>query len=569
MGLSRTESFKRDPDKAFILQYAPIFSDLTLPEKNLIFQKSKVVEYKKGDIIYRQHDSPDAFYCLVSGRVKISSEARILEYLNCAKYFGIISLLTGEPHSVDAEAVNDSKVLRIAKEDFQIILNKIPKLAIDLSRTLSRRLKKKDVLEKRIFESNIISIFSVIPGIGCTTYALNLGLSLKRETHKNVILIDVSKGESPICRALEIKGEDKVIEPSAWRTIDEIIKSDIYTHNLNAFLTYLTSSYHYIIVDLPKAMDALVFQTLDQSDLIHIITDYDTPNLEITKSLLSDLLQKVVSGQKKIKVIVNLRQEALRLSDEQASKLLNYKVTATLPEMDKGEYSQVMKLLAREIGDVRVGLALSGGAAYGLAQIGVIKVLEEEHIPIDMLVGSSMGALLGALWASGLNSQQLQEIALDYNNNKKKVFYLLMDPCFPRLSFMKGRRIRAFLEKNLGNKTFQDTRLPFKVVTYNLTRRQELILESGRLTDAVMASIAIPGIFYPTRINGDLLVDGGIVESVPIGVLVKLGIKKSLQLIPYPVQKILPLEIIPSINTDFFIPTSWMLLLIASRPWST
>ena len=119
--------FKKDPDKYFILNYAPLFAKLTDFEKTLIMQKSKVVEYNKGDSIYRQGDLPSAFYCVISGRIRIytqpqasrsgflhqsvagtvdsaASEANreTLEYLNCGKYFGMISLLTGDNHSVNA-----------------------------------------------------------------------------------------------------------------------------------------------------------------------------------------------------------------------------------------------------------------------------------------------------------------------------------------------------------------------------------------------------------------------------------------------------------------------------------
>jgi CRP-like cAMP-binding protein len=196
--------FKKDPNKRFILNYAPLFARLNDFEKLLIMQKSKVVEYGKEDVIYSQGDPPGSFYCVISGRVRIYilrplegsdvKEKEVLEYLNCGKYFGIISVLTTDNHSVYAEAANDSRILEIAQEDFKAILHKIPKLAIDLSQTLSRRLKKKDFAEKKIFESNIISVFGAGHMVGKTLYVINLGISLKKETNRNVILINVTKG---------------------------------------------------------------------------------------------------------------------------------------------------------------------------------------------------------------------------------------------------------------------------------------------------------------------------------------------------------------------------------------
>lgn len=546
-----------DPDKTFIVNYAPIFANLDPPQKSLLIQKSKVVEYKKHDIIYKQHDLADAFYCVIMGRVRITTtlgaKTEILEYLNCGKYFGIISLLTGEPHSVNAEAANDSKILKIPKEDFQAILNKIPRLAIDLSATLSRRLRKKDIGEKKIFESNIISVFGAVRGIGRTMYATNLALSLRKETHKEVILVDISKSANEVCLKLDTPFlQDSFIkaailkEPASGINILNISHesaSSAYASNLNAILTQLTGGYRYVIVDLPTLMDEVVFEALKQSDIINIITDYNLDNLTQTNALISELFEKVNYPQEKIKVIINERKETKALTHQEVAKFLKYNVYATLPvfweadNLDKRagrvvwdepatEYAQVIRRIARELGDVRVGLALSGGSALGLAHIGVIKVLEKENVPIDMVVGSSMGALIGSLWASGLDSRQIEEIALEYNQNKKKTFRLLMDTCFPKLSFAKGRRIRHFLERHIGKKTFQDVKFPFKIVAYNISKRQEVIFESGRLSDAVMASIAIPAVFAPTKINSDLIIDGGIIEPVPVGTLVKLGIKK-------------------------------------------
>ncbi len=570
---SLSESFKEDPDKSFILNYAPIFAELNPSQQGLIIHKSKVIQYNKGDVVYRQHDSADAFYCLISGRVKIfTAEAgreQALEYLTCGKYFGIISLLTSEPHSVTAQAINDSKILRIAKEDFQALLSKIPKLAIDLSRTLSRRLRKKDLSEKKIFESNIISIFSISPQDNRTIYATNLSAGLKKETHKNIILVDVSDEakETHSVRELLLTevGADRYPQlrldtlQFPKDTVKEAIiqdlasginlltvrynpKDSIYAESLNALLTYLTGDYHYIIVNLSVAMDEMVFQVLNQSDIIHIITDCDNHNLEKTKTFILDLFAKVKYPQEKIKIIISTKEEEIRSVYEKAEGLLNYKIYATLPLLEEAgqvslgqlsrvvfqephsEYAKIIKRISREIGDVRVGLALSGGAAFGLAHIGVIKVLEKEGIPIDMVAGASMGAFVGALWAAGLNSSEIEKIVLKYNN--KKVFRSLIDLCFPKLAFAKGKKIRALLEKHINRKTFQDIKFPFKVVACNLNRRQAVIYDSGDLVDAVMASIAIPGVFAPARVNGDLIVDGGIIEPVPVGTLVRSGIKK-------------------------------------------
>ena len=576
--------FKKDPDKHFILNYAPLFARLNDFEKILIMQKSKVVEYNKGDIIYSQGGPPSSFYCVISGRVRVftmrlaeGSDARekeVLEYLNCGKYFGMISALTGENHSVCAEAANDSRILEISQEDFKAILHKIPKLAIDLSQTLSRRLKKKDFAEKKIFESNIISVFSAGHMVGKTLYVINLGLSLKKETNRNVILINVTKSSvshmyqdsgltagpsqygpntpPAIKLDLPLPEEDVIkdaifVDPLTGAAIVNVIHESSeasYASRLNAFLTFLTGNYHYIIVDLPDLMDDAIFSTLNQSDTIHLITNYEANNIKRAKILLSDLFTKVKYPQDKIKIILNRQEEKEKFSSEEAARMLGYNAYAALPFLDEQyrkadelprrviwenpelEYSRSIRRIARELGNIRVGLALGGGAAFGLAHIGVLKVLERENIPIDAIAGTSMGAVIGALWASGISAKEIEGIFSEYNNNRKKTYGLLLDLYVHKMSIAKGNKIRRFLSRYIGGKTFQDVKIPLRIVACNITKRRELVYSSGPLIDAIMPSIAIPGVFAPALSEGDLIIDGGIIEPVPIGTLVRQGIKK-------------------------------------------
>ncbi|MDD5771387.1 MAG: Crp/Fnr family transcriptional regulator, partial [Candidatus Omnitrophica bacterium] len=208
-------------EKSFIIQELPFFSGLSKEELAIVNASSEIVEYRKGQIIYGEDSAPSAFYCIVSGRVQIytnnkAGEHLVLEYLHRGKYFGIISLLTNEPHSVTSLAINDCAILVIKKDDFDLVLKSIPRLAIDLSRMLSRRLKRKDIHQKSIFESTVVSVFSSYSQAGKTVYALNLALSLSRETHKSVIILDILPQDKihTLPQKLEL-GEPRVFDLSA------------------------------------------------------------------------------------------------------------------------------------------------------------------------------------------------------------------------------------------------------------------------------------------------------------------------------------------------------------------
>ena len=165
----------------------------------------------------------------------------------------------------------------------------------------------------------------------------------------------------------------------------------------------------------------------------------------------------------------------------------------------------------------KVALALGGGSARGVAHIGVLKVLEREKIPVDMIVGTSMGALIGAAWSIGISSEAMEVNACSFSVNK------LLDPTIPKMGLLAGEKLEATIKRLIDSKTFADCKIPFAVVTTNIETGEEIVHESGDLVKAIRASCSWPGIFNPVRIDGKLLVDGGIKNSVPTRIARALG----------------------------------------------
>src|SRR3989338_6228365 len=161
-----------------------------------------------------------------------------------------------------------------------------------------------------------------------------------------------------------------------------------------------------------------------------------------------------------------------------------------------------------------IGLALGSGAAFGMAHIGVLNVLEREKIPIGVVSGASIGALIAAMWGIGLNAKEIQRIS-----EKLKIklnIIRLLDFTFPISGILAGRRLRRFLKAILGENTFEDLKIPVKIIVCDLSNRETIAVDKGRLLDAVYKSIAVPGIFQPIMENGRMLVDGGILDPVPV-----------------------------------------------------
>ncbi len=200
-----------------------------------------------------------------------------------------------------------------------------------------------------------------------------------------------------------------------------------------------------------------------------------------------------------------------------------------------GLFRTDIRRLAREINHSLVGLALSSGAAKGLAHIGVIQVLEENGITVDVVAGSSMGAYVGASWAFGMDGQQLEKLAREMES--KWALWSLIDPAFlPRQGFLRGYGVKKRLMRAIGHVRFAELQRPFRVVATNLESLERTVFSSGEVAEAVHASIAVPGICVPVKIGSETYVDGGIVDPLPVDVLWEMGVSRiiAVNVIPTP-----------------------------------
>ncbi|HOJ70290.1 MAG TPA: patatin-like phospholipase family protein [Syntrophorhabdaceae bacterium] len=157
----------------------------------------------------------------------------------------------------------------------------------------------------------------------------------------------------------------------------------------------------------------------------------------------------------------------------------------------------------------KVALVLGGGSAKGFAHVGVIRVLEQEKIPIHLIVGTSVGSLIGGLYAANPDSFQLEYTA--FTVDKSDIIDMLV---VPKLGLGQGARLEAFLEKNIKVKRVEDTKIPFYPIATDLNTGETMILEKGSIVKAIRASSAIPGVFVPVNYDNRLLVDGGVSNNI-------------------------------------------------------
>ncbi|MCM8823547.1 MAG: patatin-like phospholipase family protein [Candidatus Omnitrophica bacterium] len=511
------------------------FSKLKKNERKKLIRIVEIAEYKKGEIIYKEGAPPDYFYLLLKGRVRITSKYedgrdKEIEIIKKGTPFGMISVFTDEPHSVTTTACDDSLVLKIEKNRFKSFLKKSPQLALDFSQILSKRVKKSINSPKKIFRSLSIGIFSIDNFYSVFDYTRQLSRALLNETSKRIIVVELAK-KNDFLLPKELNKKIKYTSLNTDLSEDKLLSfmfeeegicylllniEEYLNDTFSNIADFLSENYHFILflINFPLSNDFI--RLLDIVNQLHIIiVNADKEKLEPLFTYMSPGLK---FSTDKVKLII----------DEQ----INYKdsvnfnlqfVYGTLPK-DKDAYLMFMRRIARDLGEKRLGLVLGSGGAYGFVHIGVLEILEEYGIPIDMVCGSSMGSFIASLWALGYNTKEIKEIVEMFC--KKIIFLPILGLSLPRRGLFKAKKLEIILHSIFGDRTFYDLKHSLKIVAFNFLTRKETIIQEGYIYKAVAASCAMPGIFEPIIFKGDILLDGGVLSPLPTEVMVNHNINK-------------------------------------------
>lgn len=164
-----------------------------------------------------------------------------------------------------------------------------------------------------------------------------------------------------------------------------------------------------------------------------------------------------------------------------------------------------------------IGLALGGGAVLGAAHVGVLKAIEEKGVEIKFITGTSIGAFVAALFAFGKDWSEISDITSELK------WMDITSISLSRFSLLSNEKFGALLVEHIGDKNIEESMIPLAIIATDASSGEKVILQTGSVAQAVMASTCIPGIFKPVEIDDKMLIDGGIVENVPINTLRKLG----------------------------------------------
>lgn len=549
------------------LQNVLIFRDFSLEEIDLIEEKLQLMQFPKDTVIFNIDDPGDCMYIVKSGEVKvvagIGNTGEVLAYLGRGNYFGEMALLTGETRSASVVTAMDSEIFVLTKQDFDYLLHKHPSIAVTLSHVLSQRLRKVSI-QKAGRQNKIICILNTLQKPHQKPIVIEISRKLKKETNGKVVVIDIDVLQSHIAFLLDLEREptgarwivenlDQIKEEELMHLLPEdqvgvkfFILPPYEDFPLSSYfiqlLSVLKEYFTFVIVNFvgTQELDQNAVRTMEQANTILYLHEHVEPTKEDDLLLLHRIQQDYAHLIPKLEIVA-VRDAArqavsstlyetierhhlhyLRVDADPVQFLFQEKGTAMI-KAEGGVIPQIKRdvgRIARRLGNVSIGLVLGGGGARAYAHLGILKVLEEEDIPIDMIAGTSMGAFLGALHVLGKTTEEILELS----RASWKKLASPMNWTFPRVSFIKAKRIRQIVHNIFGDVLIEDLPVPFFCVAGDLVSGQEVVMGQGKLYEAILASGALPAFFSPVAINEMHLVDGGVVNNVPGDVLKKQGI---------------------------------------------
>ena len=540
--------------KRQILESVPLLAAVGEEALGGLADQAEFVTLKKDDLAVREGEKGDGFFVVVSGRLQAYSQAnghaeRIYVRYSSGDWFGEMPLLSGETHWANVRALNDSVLLKIPRAAFEAMLSRDPRMALGFTQRMGERMSQLRDEKKRAKWSTIIALCSAVPGAGKTLLATNLVASLAWETGEPVLMLDFSgrQGGQPLARCKPVvmsngPGLDEMVthHPLGYDRLNLTLTGDEKEMHLVAPLFGdLVKRYKYVLVDLPNETCATMLECMIQSDHIYVVARNEAEHLAKTRVLLRDLKEHRQAVSPKARVILTAVGPSCVPYVEQAQHAVGQEIGYLLRWIPEGEiiesidgvpyvlrkpmepYSMAVRRIAREMGGLLVGLVLGAGGARGLAHIGVIRILEREGITVDMVAGSSMGALVAAAWAAGRSADELEQIAMRVKG--MRTFLRLLNPMFPGAGIVRGLTVYRFLDSIMDGLTFEDTMMPARIVACDLHTMDEVVFDSGKLVDAIRASISIPGVFRPVKVKGHTLIDGGLASPVPVDVMLRAG----------------------------------------------
>jgi len=435
-----------------------------------------------GNIVYREGDQANTMFFLISGRLRVSRRDRhgalqLYNEIRPGESVGEAGLILQQPRAADITALRDSTVAMLSRADFERLMSLHP---LPLNRLFARAIYNHLRHASQKVKQRHAQIFVVVP--------------LQPGPLAQEVALGLIRAFAPIGRAWHVPPDAGRREgpgaPGVWQGKDRYDE--------------LEEQYDFLIYEADLHSVSWTQRAFRQADQVIFVS---TPDASHAPGELEQQLAREPGFDMKRKHLVVLHgahaSEPTGLARWQEGR--DCERVVPVRSRHAGDYAR----LARFLHGSAVGVVLGGGGARGFAHLGVLRALEQAGIAIDLIGGNSMGALIGAQYACGVSLDEIRERTVRFARGGERL-------TIPVISIVSGRRVERDLQRMFGERTVDQLWRPFFAAACNLSRACTTVQESGPLWRAVLASNSPVGLFPPVLHKGDLLVDGAILENVPV-----------------------------------------------------
>jgi NTE family protein len=483
-----------------------LLGELTPPASRAVLARAVPAVLTAGEWLFRQGDAADALFVVESGRLDVIDDATgaVVRPLGPGSVIGELALLTGSPRTASVRARRDTRLLRLEAGAFEALLDTEPGLAVALTRAMAHRLASPPPVTSQRPASRVL----LVAGLGPSARAAGLGgllvEALRREPGgQGVLAVDfgqaVSEAGTSASPAVASDGE---LVAAFGRLLDRWEAE-------NGFVVLVADPSD---EETPGGRVWVDF-CLRSADRVVLAVGGDdrvSSRFEAWRRI-----RAVLSGSPDLCFLETREPGLVREWLDVVQPRAHHRVITSTP----ADVAETVGRMARRLTGRSVGVVLSGGGARGFAHLGVLAALRDAGITIDRVGGCSIGSIMGALLAVGHPVETAIEMC--------RRFFVASNPLsdygIPRSALLRGGKLRSSLQDAFGGGAIELLPRPFFCVSADLVRAESVIHRRGPLWEALLASVSIPGLLPPVPVGERLLVDGGVLNNLPIDVMAEDG----------------------------------------------
>lgn len=464
-----------------------LFAGLDADARAAVEAETTWTSLQSGSVLFHEGDAADSLYVLVTGRLRVSvhtpsGEDEVAE-LGRGEVVGEMALLTGSPRSATVTAIRDSRLIRLSRSAFERIVERCPRVMLLVTRRLVQRLQRTTRAPRTKSTLTTIAVVSLAASIDAAAFGADLVTALGSS---EAVLVTRGMAEAEAGREGAAPGDDR----------------------LTVWLDGLERRHRHVVYAGDPRDTAWTDRAMREADCILFVAP-GARQADADAEAIAARATAVPAARELV-----LLHPPPYADPRGTARWIDTTRARAHYHVREGMAADVARV-ARMLTGRAVGLALGGGGARGFAHIGVIEALTAAGVPIDAIAGTSMGAVLAAQYAAGLNAAAMRELNRQHWVRQNP----LKDKTLPVVALLAGRRLERMIDRMFGDTQIEDLWTSFFCISADLTRAEMRVHTRGALGRAVRASMSLPGIAIPVHDAGSLLVDGGLMNNVPADVM--------------------------------------------------